>query len=65
MCGYITPKKKNGSCVINKAHVRRLALESNQKFSRVAQSFFDAVNRQTADFIIKFASNQRRGVTLK
>jgi len=65
MCDYIQPRRKNGSRLINKAHVRKLALESNPKFTRVAQSFFDAVDRLTADHVRKLAGNQRRGVTLK
>ncbi len=65
MCEYIQPRRKNGSCLINRAHVRKLALESNPKFTRVGQSFFDAVDRSAANFVRKLAAAQRRGVTLK
>jgi hypothetical protein len=65
MCSYIQPRRKNGSRVTNQAHVRKLALESNSKMRRVGQSFFDAVERHTADFIVKYAEAQKRGVTLK
>jgi hypothetical protein len=64
MCDYIKPRKKNGSRVTNRLHVKKLALSSNPKMRQVGQSFFDAVERNCADFIRRYAASQKRGVRL-